>query len=267
MAEARLGEPIGVEDMAEAACYSPYYFSRLFAQATGHSPYDYLMRRRVASAAELLIGGRASIIEIALDCGFEAPDSFTRAFRRCFGVPPSEARKTGCYPRAIARTRIERTQVEAMLAAPPPAPEATKEADAVIMGSWSELPWADPLHGSLPSARAPRLILVERGGSLEAKRTFIGQATEPRPPGAEADIPPAYPLSASLVSGGRRARFRIEGGYERLDFVVEYAYRSWLPLSGRTKAPSYDIIEEGGDGRLALVLPLIEDSGSIPCPS
>jgi AraC-like DNA-binding protein len=113
--EGRYAEAIGVSDIADAACYSPFYFSRLFSEATGHSPYDYLMRRRVALAAEALIAGSRGITEIALDHGFEVPDTFARAFRRCFGLLPSEARKVGAFPAVIARTKIERPYVEAML--------------------------------------------------------------------------------------------------------------------------------------------------------
>lgn len=113
--EERYAEAIGAGDMAEAACYSPFYFSRLFSEATGHSPYDYLMRRRVAIAASALIAGDRGVTEIALEHGFEAPDSFARAFKRCFGLLPSEARRAGAFPAVIARKRIEGSYVEAML--------------------------------------------------------------------------------------------------------------------------------------------------------
>jgi AraC-like DNA-binding protein len=115
LVEERMGEDMGVRDMADAACYSPFYFSRIFAEGTGHSPYDYLMRRRVASAAARVVSGEGSLTEIALDHGFEVQEGFARAFRRCFGLLPSEARERGRYPVPIARTMIGAPYVEAML--------------------------------------------------------------------------------------------------------------------------------------------------------
>jgi AraC-type DNA-binding domain-containing proteins len=125
--EERFADSIGVADVADAACYSPFYFSRLFSEATGHAPYDYLIRRRVAIAARALVDGDRGVTEIALEHGFEVPDSFARAFKRCFGLLPSEARKVGFFPSVIARTRVERPYVAAMLEGRVGAPSRVEE--------------------------------------------------------------------------------------------------------------------------------------------
>jgi AraC-like DNA-binding protein len=246
-----MGDDLGAEGMASAACYSIFYFSRLFAQATGHAPYDYLMRRRVAEAAEELIGSSRSITEIALERGFDVPDSFARAFRRCFGILPSDARKQGSYPRSIARTRIERAYVEEMLGNPPAAPDAIMAGDETIVGVWQGGSGAE-IESCLASASVG-LAVVERDGSLRPKRAFVGRL---RAAGGESGDAPIYPLAATSIPGGGRARFRIGGGAERLGFVAEYAYRTWLPLSGRTRATEYDIVEAVGDGCVCMTIPL-----------
>ena len=53
--ELNLKEPIAVADMAGAVGYSLYHFCRTFNQATHHTPYDYLMRRRLAESAQTLL--------------------------------------------------------------------------------------------------------------------------------------------------------------------------------------------------------------------
>jgi AraC-like DNA-binding protein len=257
LAEERMGEAVGVEDMAAAACYSPYYFSRLFVQATGHAPYDYLMRRRVAAAAEEVAGGSRSLTDIALDHGFEVPDSFARAFRRCFGLIPSEARRSGSYPRRIARTKIERRYVEAMLESPRSPPECLVEEDRALAGTWLEGSEGEALAALATSGRR---ALVERDSSLRAGRVFIGAAAAAE--GVPGGGLPAFPSAATLLPGGRRARFPVDGGLERFGFVLEYAYRTWLPLSGETCASPYDIVDSGEGGTMALSLVL-----GIPVPS
>lgn len=249
--EGRLGEPIGVEDMARQAYYSPFYFSRLFAQATGHSPYDYLMRRRVAAAAEEVVGGGRSLTEIALDYGFEAPDSFSRAFRRCFGALPSEARKAGSFPRRVARTRASRAYVEAMLSFPPGPPTRVELGETLLIGLVPTGTPAAPAGGGWAPRALPGAFYhaVIRDDRLIPRASFAGSiAAEPAAPGV-----PEFPGAATLVRGGAFARFRAQGGEPGLGAVVEYAYRAWLPSAG-APVPGYDLVEYGEAGPAALLL-------------
>lgn len=266
--EERLGEPIGVEDMARQAYYSPFYFSRLFAQATGHSPYDYLMRRRVAAAAEEVVGGGRSLTDIALDYGFEAPDSLSRAFRRCFGSLPSEARKAGSFPRRIARTRVVRAYVEAMLGFPPGPPTRVEMGNMVLRcdlpvrgaEARAERRGGDPLAGSFQAVlRDEGLAPLASFAGTIAAANVVGSAPEAAGarPGAAAPAEsgvPEFPGTATLIRGGVFARFRVQGGEAGLEAAVEYAYRAWLPDAG-APVPGYDLVEYGGAGPAALLIP------------
>jgi AraC family transcriptional regulator len=93
--EDHLQEKINVADMASAASYSLYHFCRIFNQTVHHSPYDYLMRRRLTCAARELVMGHERITDIAFAYQFGSPESFSRAFRRMFGQLPTQWRKTG----------------------------------------------------------------------------------------------------------------------------------------------------------------------------
>ena len=90
---------IGVADMADAVGYSLYHFCRTFNEATHHTPYDYLMRRRLSEAARTLLQADDRIIDVALDHQFSNPETFSRAFRRMFDTQPSQWRKDGCLDR------------------------------------------------------------------------------------------------------------------------------------------------------------------------
>jgi AraC-like DNA-binding protein len=92
--EERLRGPLSVHDMADAAGLSLFHFSRVFNTAVCHSPYDYLVRRRLSVAAREVLYASRSITDIALDYGFHTPEGFARAFRRMFNALPSTVRKT-----------------------------------------------------------------------------------------------------------------------------------------------------------------------------
>lgn len=88
-----LGEPIRLQDMAVAACLSPYHFHRSFARVFGETPHQYLTRQRLERAGHLLRTTDRSVTEIGIESGFESPASFSDLFRRRFGLAPRQYRR------------------------------------------------------------------------------------------------------------------------------------------------------------------------------
>ncbi|WP_245640388.1 AraC family transcriptional regulator [Neobacillus massiliamazoniensis] len=86
--EEHIKDEIEPEKLAEIAGYSPYHFYRLFQKHTGFSPMDYVVKRKLQFALHELVHGK-KILQIALDYGFETHAGFTKAFKKCFGSPPS----------------------------------------------------------------------------------------------------------------------------------------------------------------------------------
>ncbi len=99
--EDHLREPVGVADMAAAVAYSLYHFCRTFKAATHFTPYDYLMRRRIAEAAREALASEHKLIDIAFDYQFNNPETFSRAFKRVLGVQPTQWRKQGAGYRQL----------------------------------------------------------------------------------------------------------------------------------------------------------------------
>jgi AraC-like DNA-binding protein len=89
--------------MARAACFSQRQFHRLMVQVFGETPGTYQRRRRLDLGAWLLLTSRATILDIALETGFESHETFTRAFRTRFGITPSafRANRGASLPRSI----------------------------------------------------------------------------------------------------------------------------------------------------------------------
>lgn len=75
--------------LAARAGLSPAYFHRVFQRVTGETVKQYTLRLRLERAAYRLLVEHTAVVDIAADCGFRAHETFTRAFRRRFGVPPA----------------------------------------------------------------------------------------------------------------------------------------------------------------------------------
>jgi AraC-like DNA-binding protein len=85
-------EDITVDKLAAMAGFSKYHFSRLFYEFSGVTYYDYLMKRRVMYAEGLLCDPNLSIVEIAMQSGFNSLATFNRNFRTIKKCTPSAYR-------------------------------------------------------------------------------------------------------------------------------------------------------------------------------
>ncbi len=90
--ELMTGTPHGSPDLEQAAseaASSPWHFHRCFRELTGESFASCLRRLRLERAAWQLRAGH-TVLETALDSGYDSPESFYRAFHRRFGIKPSQ---------------------------------------------------------------------------------------------------------------------------------------------------------------------------------
>ena len=92
--EYSLFESINVDAVGKAINYAPSSLSNIFSSIVGYSVGEYIRFRRLSVAAEQLIQGNVSVTEIALKCGYETVESFTKAFKRFFGYTPSQFAKS-----------------------------------------------------------------------------------------------------------------------------------------------------------------------------
>ena len=83
---------ITLAQMAEQAFLSPYHFLRLFKNLFRETPYQYLTRKRLQTAKDLVLRTKKSIAEICFEVGFESLGSFSWLFRKHYKVSPSKLR-------------------------------------------------------------------------------------------------------------------------------------------------------------------------------
>ena len=86
--EEHLGEPLDRDSVARAAGLSGSHFSHLIREKTGRTFTDLMAQYRIDRAKTLLRRTGESIIQIALECGFEDQSYFTRVFKRYTGMTP-----------------------------------------------------------------------------------------------------------------------------------------------------------------------------------
>ncbi len=83
---------LSLVDVAAYVNISPAYFSQLFHQETGESFIDFLTNTRMKKARYLLNNTATRSSEIALACGYNDPNYFSKVFKKLFGVSPREYR-------------------------------------------------------------------------------------------------------------------------------------------------------------------------------
>ncbi len=96
--DANLESRIRNRDLAAVARLSEFYFNVAFRNSVGHSPHDYVIRRRVERAQGLMLSTDKALSEIAVECGLADQSHFTRLFRRVVGESPAVWRRARTNP-------------------------------------------------------------------------------------------------------------------------------------------------------------------------
>ena len=90
-------EEFSLQQMADALHVSPYYLSHVCKEATGYSPLQYVLRRRIGEAQTLLITTDLPVTRIAAQVGYDNPSHFNAQFSKAVGMPPRTFRREYVY--------------------------------------------------------------------------------------------------------------------------------------------------------------------------
>lgn len=104
--DAHASEPIDLHALAARAALSPYHFLRIFSSSLGVTPHQYLVRRRLCRAAQLLTEEDRPITDVAFETGFSDLSNFVRSFHRAAGVSPRGYRRAARGDRKIFQERL-----------------------------------------------------------------------------------------------------------------------------------------------------------------
>lgn len=164
----RLGETLTLHDLAGVAHLSPFYFTRVFRDATGIPPAEYLAALRLQEAKRLLLTADASVTEACYAVGYSGLGTFAARFARLVGVPPG-------------RLRRQAEEVDRLVAGAQPFGGVTGPVGALDAGPWGAVSGMAGVCGTVHAPDAtPGLI-------------FIGLFPTP--------IPQAAPIGSALLDG------------------------------------------------------------------
>jgi AraC family transcriptional regulator len=91
--ETNIGERITLANLAASAGLSRMYFAKQFRATTGMRPHDFVLRKRIARAQQLLAETSDALVDIALSVGFHTQAHFTTVFKRISGNTPYQFRR------------------------------------------------------------------------------------------------------------------------------------------------------------------------------
>ncbi len=87
-----LQEPLSLEDMADIAHLSPYYFNRVFRRLIGIPPGEFFAALRLDAAKRLLLSTSLSVTDVCFELGYASLGSFTSRFTQLVGISPRHLR-------------------------------------------------------------------------------------------------------------------------------------------------------------------------------
>ena len=107
--ESHMKEDLDYERIAQESFSSSFHFQRVFSILCGYTLGEYIRARRLTLAGAELATGKAKVIDVAYDYGYDSPDSFTKAFQKFHGITPTQARRDGAMLRSFSRLSIKVT--------------------------------------------------------------------------------------------------------------------------------------------------------------
>ncbi len=251
--ERHLKEPMTVQDVADAAGYSLYHFSRTFNSVIGHSPYDYIMRRRLSESARELIESGKRIIDIALAYQFNNPETYSRAFRSMFGAPPNQVRKNKSLSNLIFKSRITLEYIQHINQGDYLKPKFVERSAIHLVGMASLVKDQAEVRAELQEKLGYEVESIAH--RLQPERyygvSFFPQTWEMEGffylAGVEVASLEAIPpvLVGKTIPPLKYVRFIHKGPAKDVGMTFDYIYQTWLPKSGNTLAAPLEIESYG----------------------
>jgi AraC family transcriptional regulator len=261
--ESRLEEEIDWDEAARRAACSTFHFLRMFDVVAGISAPEYARHRRLSLAALELARDETRVIDLAVRFGYDSPDSFARAFKREFGLTPSEARAPGArlktWPRLTFSIVLKgNTHMDFRIETREAIHLTGRKLRTTVQDSrmLQEIPafWGatmasgdqDKLVAAIPAWSTLGLVGVSAGMVVDSKEFDYLIAIET--PSDRSDLPDGCadvtaPAGTWAIFGSRGA---LPGGIQD---TIRRVYAEWFPTSGYEHAGGPELeVYPPGDG-------------------
>jgi AraC family transcriptional regulator len=234
---------LSVETLSEVAAFSKHHFQRQFSASFGITVGRYVQLARLKRASFRLAYRKSDpVLEIALDSGYEGPESFARVFRQKTEQSPTEFRREPhwrSWHAAFAPLHQARSKQVT---------QQFSDTDVRIV-DFPATPVAIMEHRGDPQKVGEtirRFIAWRKGAGLQPKGSatfniFHCDPDDTPPDEFRMDIcvatnddigPNAERVAEGLIPAGRCAVLRLKGSSDDLRAASRYLYADWLPASG-----------------------------------
>lgn len=245
--EQRYHDPPTAMQLAAHAGMSLSHFHKAFQLVVGESVAKHQLRLRVERAASYLSFSNWQMGDIGLVCGFDTQASFSRAFKRVYGITPRQFRK-GSEVRPYMRGDLRGRQ--------PDPNKPRRPVPTVRLETWSELPVVClRCYCAVDEVHKPWIKLLKwaKEANLELDKArffglwfddFSGQGTSFRYecslvlPGLGASDVPA-PFFTRVLPAGTMAITHAQGSLKEVERSWQDLVLSWLPQSGYQPSRDY----------------------------
>jgi len=275
--ESHLEDDLSPAEVARAAGISQWYFQRIFKSLTNETLKTYIRSRRFAAALNLLEDPEARLLDIALASGFDTQESFTRTFKKAFGVTPGAYRTSQGIVRFNRKARFDADYLRHLHGNVSVEPNFVDLPALHLVGMSTRCFGADSEKSNFARAQ-PALWnrFLPRLGELEivGPRMAYGVVMIPKR-GDELTYLAAVRASPAAVPDGmvtvdvpaaRYASFAHRGRVERLDRTLNFIYSSWLLTSGMQHAGGCDLeiygaeyVPDSEDSQIHYAVPVAPD--------
>lgn len=232
-----LSEQLELDELCRVACFSKYHFHRLFTAYTGLPLMTYIKWLRLKKTAhQLLVHKEMTILNIALESGFESHESFSRAFKQMCGQSPSEFKQDANWERWETPPRLIYIKGEEIM--PITIKQLPSKRLAVIEHRGDPKKLSNTLDVLIKWAKAQPLKLKPKAG--EAFGFGYHDPKEVAPEEFRFDLALAVPTNFKLtdpviekfIPAGRYAIATHKGSRDNISDTIYKLYRNWLPKSG-----------------------------------
>ncbi len=222
--------------LADMSNFSVYHFHRIFSAYLNEPLASFVNRLRIEKAARLLEYCSEPISDIAYQLGFEVPSSFTKAFKKRFGLTPAEFRKT---KKALIPFEFIHPKNVIMELNLKPQIKEIKEKKVMYIRSIGDY------NGEGTGQVWERICNFAKKKQLFGFGTEIIGISHDDPNITETnnlrydacitvkkEVQPEGEVGVKIIAGGTYAIFKYQGPYSNLINVYNYIYRNWFPGSG-----------------------------------
>ena len=269
--ENHLTEPITIKNAADAAGYSLYHFSRTFNHLVGHSPYDYLMRRRLSEAVKTLISSKKRVIDVAFEFQFNNPETFSRAFRKMFGLLPQQIKKGGNIREQDLKSKTTLAYLKHINQGGYLTPQITILEKLLLVGLATEL--KPELSGIVRLQEQFENLLGAIRNRIETSTIYGISTYDPKCEHSgtfymtgvrvhSLDQAPVQ-LVAKQIPAFKYVAFIHRGSLSDLVLTLDFIYQTWLPKTGIRPASAFELMIFNANGK-SLVEPTPEFKLLIP---